>query len=77
MLTSIPPRYAPIQKFAPSDCTASINAIVDKFDGLVATNNTAAIQQFKEIFGLGALVDNRDFAMTSKSTFSKDKCVQC
>ena len=59
-----PEWYAPIQKFAPQDCVASINGIVDKFDALVATNNTAAIRQFKAIFGLEDLADNRDFAMT-------------
>lgn len=59
-----PEWYNPIQKFAPSDCTSRINNIIDKFDSLVAANNTAAIQQFKELFGLGALSDLRDFAMT-------------
>lgn len=33
-------------------------------DQLVAANNTEAIQQLKEIFGLGSLTDIRDFAMT-------------
>ena len=59
-----PEWYAPIQKFAPQDCVASINAIIDKFDALVAADNVEAIQQFKAIFGLEALTDNRDFAMT-------------
>ena len=59
-----PEWYAPIQKYAPQDCVASINDIIDKFDGLVANNDTDGIQMFKEIFGLGSLSDNRDFAMT-------------
>jgi len=33
-------------------------------DHLVSTNNTKAINQLKEIFGLGGLEDIRDFAMT-------------
>ena len=33
-------------------------------DYLVATNNSAAIQQLKDIFGLGSVTDIRDFAMT-------------
>ena len=57
-------RYDPIQKFGPSDCIASINAIIDKMDQLVSSNNTGAVQQLKAIFGLEALSDNRDFAMT-------------
>ena len=61
---SYPEWYAPIQKFAPQDCVASINGIIDKFDALVAAGNTEAIQEFKAIFGLESLTDNRDFAMT-------------
>lgn len=57
-------RYNPIQKLAPQDCVASINGIVDKFDALVAANNTHAIRKFKSFFGLEDLTDNRDFAMT-------------
>ena len=59
-----PEWYAPIQKFAPQDCVTSINNIIDKFDALLAANNTQAINEFKAIFGLEALTDNRDFAMT-------------
>ena len=57
-------RYDPIQKFGPQDCVASINAIVDKMDLLVESGNTGAIQELKAIFGLEALTDIRDFAMT-------------
>lgn len=59
-----PEWYYPIQKFGPSDCITQINNIIDKMDSLVQANNTAAIQQLKEIFGLGSLSDIRDFAMT-------------
>ncbi|CAJ2506574.1 Uu.00g007040.m01.CDS01 [Anthostomella pinea] len=59
-----PQWYDPIQLLAPQDCVASINDIVDNMDYLVKSNNTAAIQQLKELFGLGALKDIRDFAQT-------------
>ncbi|OCK74269.1 hypothetical protein K432DRAFT_386908, partial [Lepidopterella palustris CBS 459.81] len=59
-----PQWYDPIQKFGPSDCVSSINGIVDKMDQLVSSNNTKAIDQLKAIFGLEALTDIRDFAMT-------------
>ncbi|KAL1860698.1 hypothetical protein Daus18300_009041 [Diaporthe australafricana] len=59
-----PEWYDPIQKFGPSDCVQSINDIVDKFDGLVEAGNTEAIQEFKSLFGLESLTDNRDFAKT-------------
>lgn len=59
-----PEWYDPIQKFAPQDCVTSINDIVDKFDSLVAANNSAAILELKQIFGVETLTDNRDFAKT-------------
>lgn len=59
-----PEWYDPIQKFGPSDCVQSINDIVDKFDALVEAGNTEAIQEFKSLFGLESLADNRDFAKT-------------
>jgi len=63
-LLEYPQWYNPIQRLGPQDCISSINGIIDKFDNLVAAKNDGAVQQFKEIFGLGALKDNRDFAMT-------------
>jgi Serine carboxypeptidase S28 len=59
-----PQWYDPIQLIAPQDCVASINNIVDKIDLLVAAKNTAALQRLKQIFGLQALTDIRDFAQT-------------
>ncbi|KAF7879001.1 hypothetical protein EAF04_000201 [Stromatinia cepivora] len=59
-----PEWYNPIQRLGPQDCISSINGIIDKFDALVSANNTRAIKQFKSLFGLEALTDNRDFAMT-------------
>ncbi|QDS74972.1 hypothetical protein FKW77_005077 [Venturia effusa] len=59
-----PEWYKPIQKFGPSDCIASINEIIANFDKLVDSKNKAAIQEFKNFFGLGELTDVRDFAQT-------------
>jgi hypothetical protein len=39
-----------------------INNIIDKFDALVDKKQTAAINEFKTLFGLETLTDNRDFA---------------
>lgn len=64
VVKAYPEWYYPIQKFGPSDCTTRINNIIDKMDSLVQQNNTRAIQQLKEIFGLGTLSDIRDFAQT-------------
>ncbi|KAI0536188.1 peptidase S28 [Xylaria digitata] len=59
-----PQWYDPIQQLGPQDCVGSINDIIDKIDFLVQSNNQAAIHQLKEIFGLSALKDIRDFAQT-------------
>ncbi|KAI9667736.1 MAG: hypothetical protein M1821_000553 [Bathelium mastoideum] len=59
-----PEWYNPIQLLAPQDCVASINNIVDKMDSLVQSNNSVAIRQLKQIFGLTTLTDIRDFAQT-------------
>lgn len=59
-----PEWYNPIQINGPSDCITRINDIVDKIDYLIETNNVQAIQELKEIFGLGNVSDLRDFAMT-------------
>jgi hypothetical protein len=59
-----PEWYTPVQKYGPQDCISRINAIVDKIDYLIETKQEEAVQQLKEIFGLGALNDLRDFAMT-------------
>lgn len=59
-----PEWYAPIQKYAPQDCVASINHIIDKFDTLVLEGQRDAINTFKSLFSLESLTDDRDFAMT-------------
>ncbi|KAF2760904.1 hypothetical protein EJ05DRAFT_524154 [Pseudovirgaria hyperparasitica] len=56
--------YDPIQKYGPQDCIARINKLVDNIDHVLFSNNTAAITQLKQTFGLEALKDSRDFAMT-------------
>lgn len=57
-----PEWYNTIQKYAPQDCITSINGIIDGFDSLVAKNLTSAVKEFKTLFGLEALTDDRDFA---------------
>ena len=54
-------RYAPIQKFAPQDCVASINGIVEKMNEVFDSGHRQAITQMKTVFGLEDLND-ADFA---------------
>lgn len=63
-LLDYPQWYDPIIKFGPSDCISRLINIVDKIDVVIASNDTAAIQQLKDIFGLGELTSLGDFAMT-------------
>ena len=56
-------RYAPIQKYAPQDCMASINAIVAKIDMVFDSGDAAMIHKMKAVFGLESLADG-DFAQT-------------
>ncbi|KAN0115436.1 peptidase S28 [Hyaloscypha variabilis] len=59
-----PEWYNPIQKYGPQDCVSSINAIIENIDRLVASGNEFAILGLKEVFGLEAVIDIRDFAQT-------------
>lgn len=57
-----PSWYNPILKYGPSDCISRIVGIIDKIDHVVDSGDKTAIQNIKEIFGLGAVSDIRDFA---------------
>ena len=63
-LLAYPQWYHPIIKYGPSDCISRIVDIVDAIDSIIDTGNEAAIQQVKDIFGLGSLSSLGDFAMT-------------
>ena len=55
MLLTAGRRYAPIQKFAPQDCVASIYGIVDKIDQVFDSGNRQAVMEMKTVFGLGGI----------------------
>ncbi|KAJ7604391.1 extracelular serine carboxypeptidase-like protein [Roridomyces roridus] len=64
VFTGYPQWYYTIQENAPQDCVQSIEDIVDKMDFLITTKNTAALAELKTIFGLEAVQDIRDVALT-------------
>ncbi|KAJ7843797.1 extracelular serine carboxypeptidase-like protein [Mycena olivaceomarginata] len=64
-----PQWYYTIQENAPRDCVRSIEDIVDKMDFLINTKNTVAQTELKTIFGLEALRDIRDVALTIANPF--------
>lgn len=54
--------YNPILKYGPSDCISRLVGIIDKIDEVIDSGDQAAIQEVKEVFGLGPVSDIRDFA---------------
>ncbi len=54
-------RYAPIQKYGPQDCVASITAIVDNIDQVFDSGDADMINKMKSVFGMESLSDG-DFA---------------
>ncbi|CAI6334889.1 unnamed protein product [Periconia digitata] len=55
--------FEPIRLFAPPDCVAGTQTLIDVIDGiLIRQNSTELVQQLKDVFGFGSVTDNRDFA---------------
>lgn len=54
--------FEPIRLFGPPDCIKNTQTLVDVVDKHLLGNDTANIQQLKNVFGLGNITDNRDFA---------------
>ncbi|KAI7195983.1 hypothetical protein KC343_g10178 [Hortaea werneckii] len=59
--------YDPIQKYGPQGCVGGINAIIDKIDFVRSTGNATAVREMEAVFGLEALENDADFAMTIAS----------
>ncbi|KAF1964760.1 hypothetical protein BU23DRAFT_491637 [Bimuria novae-zelandiae CBS 107.79] len=57
-----PEWYDPILKYGPSDCISRLVGIIDKIDAVITSGDETAIHEVKEVFGLGAVSDIRDFA---------------
>lgn len=57
-----PEWYNPIMRYGPSDCISRLVGIIDKIDEVIDSGDEDAIQAVKEVFGLGAVSDIRDFA---------------
>lgn len=54
--------FEPIRLFGPPDCVKYTQTLIDVIDKHLLGNNTASIQSLKNVFGLGNVTDNRDFA---------------
>lgn len=55
--------FEPIRLYGPPDCIKATQLLIDVVDGiLIRQNDTAKIQSLKNVFGLGNITDNRDFA---------------
>ncbi|RMZ68447.1 extracelular serine carboxypeptidase [Pyrenophora seminiperda CCB06] len=55
--------YEPARLFGPPDCIKNTQLMIDVVDGiLIRQNDTSMVQSLKDVFGLGGVTDNRDFA---------------
>ncbi|KAH7406599.1 serine peptidase-like protein [Phaeosphaeria sp. MPI-PUGE-AT-0046c] len=55
--------FEPARMFGPPDCIKNTQVLIDVMDNiLLKDNNTAKVQSLKNVFGLGNVTDNRDFA---------------
>jgi len=55
--------FEPARLFGPPDCIKNTQLLIDVVDGiLIRQNDTAKMQALKNVFGLGSVTDNRDFA---------------
>lgn len=55
--------FEPARLFGPPDCIKNTQVLIDVIDNiLLNSNNTSKVQSLKNVFGLGNVTDNRDFA---------------
>ncbi|KAF2032791.1 serine peptidase-like protein [Setomelanomma holmii] len=55
--------FEPARLFGPPDCIKNTQILIDVVDKiLLGKNNTSSVQALKDVFGLGQITDNRDFA---------------
>jgi len=55
--------FEPARLYGPPDCVKNTQVLIDVIDNiLLGGNNTDKIQSLKNVFGLGNVTDNRDFA---------------
>ncbi|EUC41319.1 hypothetical protein COCMIDRAFT_8964 [Bipolaris oryzae ATCC 44560] len=55
--------FEPARIYGPPDCIKNTQLLIDVVDGiLLRQNDTSLVQSLKNVFGLGQVTDNRDFA---------------
>jgi len=54
--------FTPIREYMPQNCSSDVQAVVAYLDQIHAENDTVAIQNLKDAFGLGGLTHIDDFA---------------
>lgn len=55
--------FEPARLYGPPDCIKNTQVLIDVIDNiLLSGNNTDKVQSLKNVFGLGNVTDNRDFA---------------
>jgi len=55
--------FEPARLYGPPDCMKNTQLLIDVVDGiLIRQNDTSKVQALKDVFGMGGVTDNRDFA---------------
>ncbi|KAG9309934.1 peptidase S28 [Chiua virens] len=54
--------FTPIREYMPQNCSSDVQAVIAYLDQIYFENDTAAIQDLKDAFGLGSLSHDDDFA---------------
>jgi hypothetical protein len=65
--------FAPVQQGMPQNCSRDVTRVIDHVDSILTTGTDAEKQALKEMFGLGAIKHDDDFARYvphSRRTFS-------
>jgi len=58
--------FEPVRQHMPANCSADVQAVIAHVDEVLSGQNTTAISQLKDVFGLGGLGHSDDFASARK-----------
>ena len=62
--------FEPIRQYMPANCSADVQAVTARVDEVFSGTNATAINQLKELFGLGELNHLDDAAGARELSFS-------
>lgn len=63
--------FEPVRQHMPANCSADIQAVIAHVDEVFSGQNTTAINQLKDLFGLGSL-SHLDDVVNARESFGLD-----